>query len=157
MQIYLLSVGQRMPAWLATGYQDFARRLPPYCALKLIEIAPVKRHKHPDARAIEIEGERLLAAIPQGCRVIALDLTGQQWSTEQLAQQLDSWLQSGQNVALLVGGADGLSARCKQRAQQIWAVSRLTFPHLLMRLLLAEQLYRAWSWLNHHPYHRDNQ
>lgn len=154
MQIHLLSVGTQMPAWLATGYQEFSSRLPSHCQLKLVEIPAVKRGKRPDPRAIEIEGDRLLTAIPKAARVVALDLAGQQWSTEQLTQQLANWLQSGQDVALLVGGADGLSQACKQRAQQTWAVSRLTFPHLLMRVLLAEQLYRAWSLLNHHPYHR---
>lgn len=144
-----------MPDWVATGFNEFAQRLPRECALQLVEVAPVKRSggARPE-RAIATEGERVLAAIPDGSRVIALDARGVAWSSEALAGQLDHWLHGGRNVALLVGGADGLTDSCLQRAEQRWSLSPLTLPHMLVRVVIAEQLYRAWSILKHHPYHR---
>ncbi|HPY41824.1 MAG TPA: 23S rRNA (pseudouridine(1915)-N(3))-methyltransferase RlmH, partial [Thiolinea sp.] len=105
-------------------------------------------------RICELEGEKLLAAIPAGSLVIALDVLGKPWSTEQLSSQLDQWLASGQDVALLVGGPEGLSKACLQRSDQKWSLSALTFPHPLVRIIVAEQLFRAWSILSNHPYHR---
>ncbi len=144
-----------MPAWIAAGYAEYAKRLPPECALKLVEIAPQRRGKTTSATlARTVEGQRLVQAIPKGAGVIALDGGGQQWSTEQLAQQLRQWLAAGRDCALLIGGADGLTPECLARAEQRWSLSALTFPHPLVRVIVAEQLYRAWSVLNGHPYHR---
>ncbi len=148
-------MGERIPEWVKTGYQEYARRLPPECRLHLIEIAPGKRGKNADiARAVQDEGERMLAAIPKDTHVVALDVRGTPWSTAQLSTQLQSWLQGGRDVALLIGGPEGLAESCLTRAAVKWSLSPLTLPHALVRVVAAEQLYRAWSILKHHPYHR---
>lgn len=155
MRIHLLAVGTRMPAWVTEGYQEYAKRLPRECELVLKEIAPAKRGKNADAaRFREEEGERLLAALPRDAQVVALDLSGKPWSTPALAQNLKGWLAGGRDVALLVGGPDGLAPACLARAHQAWCLSNLTFPHPVVRIIVAEQVYRAWSLLNNHPYHR---
>lgn len=160
MRIQLLSVGRRMPAWVEAGFSDYAKRLPPSCALSLTEIEPAMRGKGGSTstaqrkRLLQIEGERLLNATPPSAHAIALDVRGRAWSTEALAGELEQWLASGRDVALWVGGADGLDARCLDRAQQRWSLSALTFPHPLVRVILAEQIYRAWTILQGHPYHR---
>ncbi|WP_455208201.1 23S rRNA (pseudouridine(1915)-N(3))-methyltransferase RlmH [Kaarinaea lacus] len=155
MHLYLIATGQRMDDWVNQGYQEFSKRMPPECRLQLIEVPANKRTKNTDIRrAIEEEGDRLLAALPGNTLVYAMDATGQQWSTEQLAGHLDQWLSDGRDVALLVGGPDGLSQRCKSRADACLSLSRLTFPHPLVRIIVAEQIYRAWSILKGHPYHR---
>ncbi len=155
MRIHLIAVGQRMPEWVGTGYHDFAARLPPECRLELVEIAAGKRGKNADvARITRDEGERMLAAVPKDARVIALDVGGRASSTEQLAAELQTWLQDGRDVALLIGGPEGLAPACRERAQQRWSLSPLTLPHMLVRIVVAEGLYRAWSVLQGHPYHR---
>ena len=156
MRIHLIAVGNRMPDWVEKGYQEYARRLPASCTLKLIEVNPGHRGKGADIqKAIKEESIKMLAAIPKGVRVIALDEKGKQWRTQQLAEQLEEWMQDGRDVALLVGGPDGLSAECKQMAGQTWSLSQLTLPHPLVRVVLAEQVYRAWSVVQGHPYHRE--
>ena len=155
MRIHLITIGTRMPDWVSTGYGEFAGRMPPECRLHLVEIPMVKRAKQQDtARCVEQEGERMLAAIPRGCRTWALQVTGQEYSTEELAAEMKQWLQDGRDVALLVGGPDGLADACLRRAERHWSLSRLTLPHMLVRILAAEQLYRARSLLLGHPYHR---
>ncbi|NKN34405.1 23S rRNA (pseudouridine(1915)-N(3))-methyltransferase RlmH [Marichromatium bheemlicum] len=155
MRIQLISVGRRMPDWVEQGYAEYARRLPPECALQLHEIEPARRVKNGSvARYKDEEAERIFKAIPKGAAVIALDGSGEAWSTERLAQTLEDWLADGRDRALLVGGPDGLDPRCLARAEQRWSLSRLTFPHPLVRVILAEQLYRAWSLTRGHPYHR---
>ena len=155
MRIHLIAVGQRMPGWVNTAYQDFARRLPGEYRLNLVELAAGKRGKNADiARAIADEGKRMLEALPKDCLVIALDEHGREWSTKDLTTQLADWSQGGRDVALLIGGADGLAAGVRQRADITWSLSKLTLPHALVRVVLAEQLYRAWSLLTNHPYHR---
>jgi len=155
MNIHLIAVGDKMPAWVQQGYDEYAKRLPHECALKLVEITPGKRGKNADiARAMRDEGQRMLAAIPKGAHVIALEVHGRNWSTEQLASQIEDWMHSGQDVALLVGGPEGLSDQARAAARQQWSLSPLTLPHPLVRVLLAEQLYRGWSILRNHPYHR---
>lgn len=155
MRISVLSVGRRMPGWVDAGFREYAKRMPRECALNLVEIDPVTRGKGvPTARACRLEGERLLKALPKGARVIALDVRGHAWGTEELGGQLRRWLADGADLALLVGGADGLSEDCLARAEQRWSLSPLTFPHQLVRVILAEQLYRAWTLTRGHPYHR---
>ncbi|MGB1009739.1 MAG: 23S rRNA (pseudouridine(1915)-N(3))-methyltransferase RlmH [Thiolinea sp.] len=155
MRIHLLAVGTKMPAWVATASNEYASRMPPHCQLLIREIPQEKRSKNSDLQRIRnMEGEKILAAIPSGARVIALDVQGKSWSTEQLSGQLDNWMQSGQDIALLVGGPEGLSADCLQRADARWSLSALTFPHPLVRIIVTEQLFRAWSILSNHPYHR---
>ena len=159
MRIRLLSVGRRMPGWVQEGFAEYAKRLPPECALELVEIEPGRRGgAKPSAADLQRirrdEGERLLKALPDGALAVALDVRGRPWSTERLAHELTGWLGGGRDVSLLVGGPDGLSDACLARAQQRWSLSPLTFPHPLVRVILAEQLYRAWSITKGHPYHR---
>lgn len=155
MRIRLICVGTKMPAWVISGFQEYAKRLPSDMRLELVEIPPGHRGKGADVkRAIEKESKQILAALGKDDRVVALDVQGRNWSTEQLAENLRGWQMGGQNVALLIGGPDGLSAECLALAQQRWSLSNLTFPHPLVRVILAEQIYRAWSLLNNHPYHR---
>lgn len=155
MRIHLLAVGTRMPSWVVEGYREYTKRLPRECSLQLVEIPPAKRHKSLSAeQARQQEGQAILAALPKDCSVVALDVRGKPWSTETLAAQLDDWLVSGRDVALLVGGPDGLSDACLERADQRWSLSALTYPHALVRIVLAEQLYRAWTINTGHPYHR---
>jgi len=155
MNIHLIAVGARMPSWVAEGYAEYAKRLPAESSLRLVEIPALRRLKGASVtQLVEREGERMLAAIPKDCTVLALDVNGREWDTEQLAQQLGDWLAGGRDVALLVGGPDGLAPACLARAQQAWSLSKLTLPHPLVRVVLAEQLYRAWTILRHHPYHR---
>ncbi len=156
MRLHLLCVGARQPAWVNQGFETYARRMPRECALALVEVPTRHRGKAADLkRAVDKEGERLIQAIPEGALVIALDSAGELWSTRQLADRLDDWRTDYQNVALLVGGAEGLSPACLERAQLRWSLSNLTLPHGLARIVVAEQLYRAWSILNGHPYHRE--
>ncbi len=144
-----------MPGWVQQGYDDYAKRLPRECELVLKEVAPGKRGKNSDvARIVRDEGERMVAAIPNGAHVITLDIPGRPWTTPELAAAMQRWLAGGQAVALLVGGPEGLAETARQRARESWSLSNLTFPHPLVRIVVAEQLYRAWSLLNNHPYHR---
>lgn len=155
MRIHFLAVGQRVPAWVEQGYHEFARRLPPECRLLLTEIPAARRTKTTDpARARAVECERLLAAAPRGAYAVALDVRGSPWSTAQLAARLGEWLQGGRDVALLVGGPDGLAPACVDRAEAVWSLSALTLPHALVRIVVAEQIYRAWTLYVGHPYHR---
>ncbi|MCU7892191.1 MAG: 23S rRNA (pseudouridine(1915)-N(3))-methyltransferase RlmH [Candidatus Thiodiazotropha sp. (ex Ustalcina ferruginea)] len=155
MNIYLISVGNRMPGWVVEGYQEYARRMPAECALHLIEIGPGHRGKNADiSRTVRDEGERMQKAIPKGCQVLALDLSGTAMSTEQLSAKLETWMADSRDLALLVGGPEGLAADCLQKAQGRWSLSPLTLPHPLVRVVVAEQLYRAWSLMRNHPYHR---
>jgi len=153
MRIRLLAVGQRMPGWIRTGYENYARRLSGACRLELVEIAPGKRQRGAK-RAMQEEEKRLLGCIGRDDAVIALDDKGKPWSTEQLADQLHHWLADGRDRALLIGGPDGLTSGCLRRAKQTWSLSPLTLPHPLVRIIVAEQLYRAMSLLDNHPYHR---
>jgi 23S rRNA (pseudouridine1915-N3)-methyltransferase len=155
MQINLISVGNRMPGWVQQAYDEYAKRLPRECELVLKEIAPGKRGKNSDvARIVKDEGERMIAAIPQGAHIVTLDIPGKPWTTPELAQALQRWLESGQHIALLIGGPEGLADSAKQLARESWSLSKLTFPHPLVRIIVAEQLYRAWSIFHNHPYHR---
>jgi 23S rRNA (pseudouridine1915-N3)-methyltransferase len=155
MHIHLIAVGTRMPSWVEQGYGEFARRLPAECTLRLVEIAPGRRGKGADlGRAVREEGERVLKAVPKGAQLVALEVSGRSWTTEQLAARLEEWMREGRDLALLVGGPDGLSDECRAAADLRWSLSPLTLPHALVRVLLAEQLYRAWTLLIGHPYHR---
>lgn len=155
MQIHIIAIGERMPAWVNEAYQEYARRLPHECRLVLHEIPAGRRGKGADlVRLTREEGARLLAAVPHGCRVVALDRTGRELDTAGLAARLDRQLQSGDDLALLIGGPEGLAPECLDTASERWSLSRLTFAHPVVRVVLAEQLYRAWSILKNLPYHR---
>ena len=144
-----------MPKWVEQGVDEYCKRLPPELKLEVKEIALGKRGKGADIRrAIASEGQQMQAAIGDRDRVVALDVKGKPWSTEQLAGNLRDWQLGGANISLLVGGPDGLAQECLDRADQRWSLSALTLPHPLVRIVLAEQLYRAWTINNNHPYHR---
>jgi rRNA large subunit m3Psi methyltransferase RlmH len=156
MKIQLIAVGTKMPDWVTTGFNEYQRRFPKDMPLELIEIPAGKRGKNADiARILEKEGELTLAAVGKSSRIVTLDLPGKNWTTPQLAQQLESWKQDGRDVALLIGGPEGLAPACKQAAEQSWCLSALTMPHPLVRIVVAESLYRAWSLTTNHPYHRE--
>ncbi|MEQ1439656.1 23S rRNA (pseudouridine(1915)-N(3))-methyltransferase RlmH [Fontimonas sp. SYSU GA230001] len=155
MRIHLIAVGTRMPGWVETAYADYAARLPHECRLELIEIAPAQRGKNGDiARARQQEGAKILKAIPRDSLIVALDEHGRQLSSVDWSGELKAWMQSGRDTCLLVGGPDGHAPEVLSRAHQKWSLSRLTLPHALVRVLVAEQLFRAWSLLANHPYHR---
>lgn len=143
-----------MPDWVNTAYRDYARRLPHECRLELTEIAPGKRSGGKPERAVADEDRRICEMLAGGDDVIALAVDGKAWSTEQLAAQMRHWLADGADRALLVGGPDGLGAQSLARAQRRWSLSPLTLPHPLVRVIVAEQLFRAHSILTGHPYHR---
>ncbi len=145
-----------MPAWVQEGYQEYARRLPRELTLELVEIPLAHRVKNVDlVRLLAKEGDAMMAAIKSTDYVISLDVSGKSWTTAQLAGHLQKWQQLGTDICLLVGGPDGIAPECKKRAQQHWSLSALTFPHPLVRVLVAEALYRAWSINAGHPYHRE--
>ncbi len=155
MRISIIAVGTRMPAWVQQGVAEYQRRMPPELAVAWREIPLAQRGRNPDLRrAVAREGEQMRAAIPRGDRVIALEVGGHSWSTEELAGQMAAWLQDGCGLSLLVGGPDGLEPGLSRSAAQRWSLSPLTLPHPLVRILLMEQLYRAWTIHSHHPYHR---
>lgn len=155
MKINLIAVGTKMPAWVQQGFNEYIKRLPPEFHFNLIEIPAIKRTKNINPeKVIQQEGELILAAIPKNQHIIALDRIGKSWSTEQLAQQLQQWQEQSKDISLLIGGPEGLSPKCLALAETKWSLSQLTFPHPLVRIIIAEQLYRAWSILHHHPYHR---
>jgi len=161
MRIVLAAVGTRMPKGVDDAFDDYASRLPSACRLALREIptAPRGSGAQRSGRAAapafaRREAEALLRAVPPASRVVALDERGALWSTRELADRLAGWLADGRDIALLAGGPDGLAPECRERADLTWSLSRLTFPHALVRVIVAEQLWRAWSILEHHPYHR---
>lgn len=155
MNIHLISVGTKMPSWVEHGYEEYAKRLPRECELVLKEIPAGKRGKNSDLERItKEEGERMLAALPNNSHIVTLDVIGKPWTTPQLAEALQRWLAGGQSVSLMIGGPEGLATSVKQTAKESWSLSPLTFPHPLVRIIVAEQLYRAWTILNNHPYHR---
>jgi 23S rRNA (pseudouridine1915-N3)-methyltransferase len=155
MRISVIAVGTRMPAWISQGIAEYSKRLPRELKLVWREIPLAKRGKEVGAaQSCAAEGELMLKAIPAGERVIALDVAGQRLSTVQLARQLEHWQMAGDNHSILIGGPEGLSPDCLARADQRWSLSDLTLPHPLVRVLLVEQLYRAWTITVNHPYHR---
>lgn len=154
MRIKLITVGNKMPAWVVTAYDEYARRLPRECSLELVELPMPQRGKNADiARLMDKEADAILGHIKNE-RVVALHERGKPWTTVQLAKELENWQQDGRDVALLVGGPDGLAKQCMDRAEQRWSLSPLTLPHPMVRVLLAETLYRAWTVTQGHPYHR---
>ena len=156
MRLSIFAVGTRMPDWVNSGCSEYSKRMPPELRIKTIEIALGARGKsQSSSKAIETEGKAILKAIGEKDFVVALDVLGKTMSTTKLASNLASWQMDGQDVSLLIGGPDGLSADCLERANMRWSLSDLTLPHPLVRILLMEQLYRAWSINANHPYHRN--
>ncbi len=144
-----------MPSWVEAGCNEYNKRMPPELRIETIEIALGARGKNqPASKAVEKESQALLKAIGSRDFVVALDVLGRSLSTEQLAKKLASWQMDGRDICLLIGGPDGLSKDCLARADMRWSLSDLTLPHPLVRILLMEQMYRAWTINAHHPYHR---
>lgn len=155
MHIRILAIGSKMPSWVEEGYQEYAKRFTSGCTVELVEISAEKRTKQSDIHKLtEREGRKILSLIKPGNRIIALDVKGQSWSTEHLATHIKNWQLEGRNIDLLIGGPDGLATECLQKAEIKWSLSPLTLPHPLVRIVLIEQLYRAVSILQNHPYHR---
>ena len=155
MQLIIAAVGHKMPAWIETGFQEYAKRMPAECKLVLKEIKPVDRACNKNAESVMAqERTRIEAVLPKGGRMIALDERGQDLTTMQMSQLLTQWQQQGGDVTFVIGGADGLDAELKKNADMLMRISSLTLPHGMVRVLLAEQLYRAWSITQNHPYHR---
>jgi 23S rRNA (pseudouridine1915-N3)-methyltransferase len=155
VRIRIIAATNRQPAWVEQAYTEYARRLRRGLEIDLTEVplAP-RRASANQARAIEDEGTRILRAVPKGAYVVALHEAGAQWSTRELARALEQWMAARVPVSLLIGGPDGLSPRCLATAGAQWSVSPLTLPHGIVKIVAAEALYRAWSLLNGHPYHR---
>lgn len=155
MRLRILAIGNKMPAWVTLGFQEYAKRFPASCPLELCEIAAEKRTPHSDLpRLVEKEGDKLLSIVKSTHRIIALDVNGKSPSTEALAVQMAEWQREGKNIDFLIGGPDGLSEACLKQANNLWSLSPLTLPHPLVRIVLTEQLYRALMILQGHPYHR---
>lgn len=159
MKFVAVAVGHRMPAWVVAGFEEYARRMPREARLTLIEIKPEVRGGNASAAAVarilQSEHRRIAAALPAHCYKVVLDERGRSFSTRQLASRMERWRESGNDVAFVIGGADGTAAALREKADLVWSLSPLTLPHGLARVLLAEQLYRAASILSGHPYHRE--
>ena len=155
MKARLIAVGEHPPAWVIAGFDEYRKRLSRWLPLELVEIEPGVRGKGRDAaRAIAEEGGRVLAALPRNTHVVTLDGPGKPWTSEELCQRLEHWRGLGRDLAFLIGGPEGHAADVTARADERWSLGPLTLPHMLVRLVVAEQLYRAASLLANHPYHR---
>lgn len=155
MRIKLIAVGSRMPRWVEEGWQEYAKRMPAELAVDLVEIPLNTRGKNADVgRLIRQEGEAMLAKVQPGERIVTLEVEGKPWSTGQLARELERWRLDSRTVNLMVGGPEGLAPEVCARSEQRWSLSPLTLPHPLVRILVGEQLYRAWTVISGHPYHK---
>jgi 23S rRNA (pseudouridine1915-N3)-methyltransferase len=159
MKLLILAPGHKVPAWVSMGFEDYARRMPRDTPLQLVEIRPEPRGAGASApaqieRILRLEAQRLRSALPPGATSVALDQHGRMVSTAELARLLEGWRGEGSDVAFLIGSADGLDEQLKRSARLMLSLSAMTFPHQLVRVLLAEQLYRAASLMQGHPYHR---
>ena len=156
MKLHIIAVGQKMPDWINAGYAEYAKRMPKETSLHLIEIKPEKRSSGKTVEQMKSqERDRILACIPLNSEIWALDERGEQLTTLGVAEHLRKTLGTGRNICFIIGGADGLHDHIKSRGDKIFSLSRLTLPHGLVRVLLVEQLYRAWSVTQNHPYHRE--
>lgn len=159
MKIRIITIGQKMPSWIQTGYQDYNQRIQSMLPTELVELPMAKRTaKNPSPAQIsqycDDEGKRILANIKKNETLVCLEVTGKSVTTEKLADKLSYWMQEGNDIAVVIGGPDGLSQAVLQKASWKWSLSDLTLPHPLVRVLLIEQLYRAMSINHNHPYHR---
>jgi 23S rRNA (pseudouridine1915-N3)-methyltransferase len=156
VKLLVIAVGARMPGWVTEGTAEYSKRMPREARLDWVEIRPEKRDggRTPE-QVMRAEAARIEAALPKGCLRVVLDEHGASLTSLQLAERLKTWLASGRDVAFVIGGADGLAPELKAEADLLWSLSDLTLPHALVRIVLAEQLYRAVSILQNHPYHRE--
>ncbi len=156
MKLVVVAVGQRMPAWVDAGFEEYVRRMPRGAPVRLVEVKPEPRGEAtPVERLTEAEARRIRSALPPGCLKVVLDERGRGSTTRELSQRLESWQMDGRDVAFVIGGADGLASALVHEADWLWSLSPLTLPHGLVRVIVAEQLYRAWSITRNHPYHRE--
>lgn len=155
MRIRLIAVGGKMPGWVTAGWNEYAKRLPAEIQLELVEIPLATRRKNADIkRLIQQEGDAMLARVQPGERIVTLEVNGKSWSSEQLAVELERWQLDARTVNLMIGGPEGLAPQVQARSEQQWSLSPLTLPHPLVRILVSEQLYRASTILDGHPYHK---
>lgn len=156
MRLLIVAVSHKMPDWMAAGFGEYAKRMPREARIELVELKPEKRTggKTPD-QVKEAEKARILAALPKDCELVALDERGEHPTTLELAESMKNWLRGGRDVVFVIGGADGLHQDVKHQAARMLSLSRLTLPHGLARIVLAEQLYRAMTVMQNHPYHRE--
>ncbi len=156
MRLSIAAVGQKMPHWVDAGFSEYQRRMPGYLKLSVAEVALPKRKRNTDIRQlVRAESVALQAALPKNCLRIAMDITGKPWSTLELARYLQDWQQGGRDIGIMIGGPDGLDQELISTADLVWSLGPLTLPHAVVRVILAEQLYRAWTMTTGHPYHRD--
>lgn len=156
MRLLIVAVGHKMPAWVNQGFGEYAKRMPREARIELVEIKPEKRAGGKTREQVyEAERSRIEAALPVDCERVVLDEHGKDWGTLELADELKEWMRGGRDVAFVIGGADGLHPEVKHQANRLWSLSRLTLPHGLVRVVLAEQLYRAVTVIQNHPYHRE--
>ena len=160
LKLHILAIGHKPSAWVLAGCEDYVRRMPREARIEVTEIKPAPRSGQARSaasvsRTLAVEKSRFLAALPPGCVRIALDERGKPLSTVELARRLAAWMQGGQNVAFMIGSADGLDQELKANADLLLSLSAMTLPHAMVRVLLAEQLYRAMSMIQNHPYHRE--
>jgi len=155
MKLLVAAVGQRMPRWVIDAWTDYSGRMPPYMTLTLCETTLAKRGKNADVKRLKmLESQALYKALPKSTKIIAMDGRGAGWSTEKLAANLEDWQLDGRDVGFMIGGPDGISTDILRQADSCWSLGPLTLPHPLVRVVLAEQLYRAWTITQNHPYHR---
>ena len=156
MQIDLIAIGHRMPSWIEQGFKEYKKRFSPHIDFKLIEIKPVQRSKNINTASIlKQETNKIKTALGNHDQIIILDEKGKSINTKQLSVKLNEWKQDQLHIAIIIGGADGLSDDIKQQAHQTWSLSAMTLPHGLVRIIIMEQIYRAWSITQNHPYHRE--
>jgi 23S rRNA (pseudouridine1915-N3)-methyltransferase len=160
LKLYILAIGHKAPAWVVAGFEDYARRMRREARIELVEIKPAPRSRQDQSqtsisRILAMEKSRFLAALPPGCVRIALDECGAPLTTADLARKLTAWMQAGRDAAFMIGSADGLDPALKTEADLLLSLSSMTLPHAMVRVLLAEQLYRASSMIHNHPYHRE--
>jgi 23S rRNA (pseudouridine1915-N3)-methyltransferase len=156
MKLLILAVGNKMPEWITSGFNEYTKRMPREATITLIEVKPEPRTTGKTVPQImEAEAQRINAALPKDVTRVVLDERGAHLTTKQMAQKMGDWLGGGRDVAFIIGGADGLHESVRAGAQQLLALSAMTMPHGMVRVLLAEQLYRAYSLLHNHPYHRE--
>ncbi|VAW94699.1 23S rRNA (pseudouridine(1915)-N(3))-methyltransferase [hydrothermal vent metagenome] len=155
MRIQIIAIGERMPSWVQEGYQEYVKRIANGLSISLVEISAEKRNKSSNTpKILEKEAQRMLQAVGKDHYIIALDKGGQSWSTETLAARIRGWQQDGTNISILIGGPEGMTTELLQQAQLKLSFSAMTFPHPIIRVMLAEQIYRAYSIINNHPYHK---
>ena len=156
MKLLILAVGHKMPSWITEGFNEYSKRMPREAKIELLEIKPEPRTTGKSVvQIMEAEAQRIQAALPKDVLRIALDERGKHWTTRQLTEHMKDWLSGGRDVAFIIGGADGLHESVRGSAHQLLALSAMVLPHGMVRVLLAEQLYRAHSLLHNHPYHRE--